>query len=118
MNEQDFENLKWLHVFKYVCILISTFALLIFAYAYFIITYLRVEILFSKYDLYSKSKVLVDVEEVKPYYLSLIEKVRSNSGERKFLSIDYVFFYVKNLFSGGSYFAVFSCKAEMVITEL
>ncbi|CAI8619710.1 unnamed protein product [Vicia faba] len=43
MNEQDFENLKWLHVF-------------------------------NKYDLYSKSKVLVDVEEVKPYYLSLIEK--------------------------------------------
>ncbi|GAV62169.1 DUF706 domain-containing protein [Cephalotus follicularis] len=29
---------------------------------------------FNKYDLYSKSKVLVDVEEVKPYYLSLIEK--------------------------------------------
>lgn len=118
MNEQDFENLKWLHVFKYAYILISTFALLIFAYAYYIITYLRVKILFSKYDLYSKSKVLVDVEEVKPYYLSLIEKVRSNSDERKFLSIDHVFFYVKNLFSLGSYFAVFSCKAEMVITEL
>lgn len=29
----------------------------------------------SKYDLYSKSKVRIDVEEVKPYYLSLIEKV-------------------------------------------
>ncbi|XP_010540994.1 PREDICTED: inositol oxygenase 2 [Tarenaya hassleriana] len=29
---------------------------------------------FNKYDLYSKSKVLVDVEEVKPYYLSLINK--------------------------------------------
>ncbi|XP_044464806.1 inositol oxygenase 2-like [Mangifera indica] len=29
---------------------------------------------FNKYDLYSKSKVLVDVEAVKPYYLSLIEK--------------------------------------------
>ncbi|XVF88668.1 hypothetical protein PTKIN_Ptkin19aG0068900 [Pterospermum kingtungense] len=29
---------------------------------------------FNKYDLYSKSKVLVDVEKVKPYYLSLIEK--------------------------------------------
>ncbi|KAJ0089648.1 hypothetical protein Patl1_13397 [Pistacia atlantica] len=28
----------------------------------------------NKYDLYSKSKVLVDVEAVKPYYLSLIEK--------------------------------------------
>ncbi|GLT61534.1 hypothetical protein SLA2020_342340 [Shorea laevis] len=30
--------------------------------------------IFNKYDLYSKSKVLIDVEEVKPYYLSLIEK--------------------------------------------
>ncbi|KAF6139921.1 hypothetical protein GIB67_033303 [Kingdonia uniflora] len=29
---------------------------------------------FNKYDLYSKSKVLVNQEEVKPYYLSLIEK--------------------------------------------
>ncbi|KAJ6861005.1 hypothetical protein NC651_037172 [Populus alba x Populus x berolinensis] len=32
--------------------------------------------IFNKYDLYSKSKVPVDVEKVKPYYLSLIEKVR------------------------------------------
>ncbi|TXG68775.1 hypothetical protein EZV62_003710 [Acer yangbiense] len=30
---------------------------------------------FNKYDLYSKSKVQIDVEKVKPYYLSLIEKV-------------------------------------------
>ncbi|XP_059641063.1 inositol oxygenase 1-like [Cornus florida] len=30
--------------------------------------------IFNKYDLYSKSKVRVDVEEVKPYYLSLIKK--------------------------------------------
>ncbi|XP_052287609.1 inositol oxygenase 1 isoform X2 [Citrus sinensis] len=30
--------------------------------------------IFSKYDLYSKSKVRIDVEKVKPYYLSLIEK--------------------------------------------
>ncbi|KAL2928799.1 Inositol oxygenase 4 [Bienertia sinuspersici] len=29
---------------------------------------------FNKYDLYSKSKVRIDVEEVKPYYLSLINK--------------------------------------------
>jgi inositol oxygenase len=29
----------------------------------------------SKYDLYSKSNVRIDVEEVKPYYMSLIEKV-------------------------------------------
>ncbi|RWV95922.1 hypothetical protein GW17_00041408 [Ensete ventricosum] len=43
MNEEDKENLKWLHIF-------------------------------NKYDLYSKSKVRVDVEKVKPYYMSLIEK--------------------------------------------
>ncbi|CAA0829199.1 Inositol oxygenase 4 [Striga hermonthica] len=30
--------------------------------------------IFNKYDLYSKSKIRVDVEKVKPYYLSLIEK--------------------------------------------
>ncbi|GKV11834.1 hypothetical protein SLEP1_g23053 [Rubroshorea leprosula] len=30
--------------------------------------------IFNKYDLYSKSKVLIDVEAAKPYYLSLIEK--------------------------------------------
>ncbi|XP_068466627.1 inositol oxygenase 2-like [Phaseolus vulgaris] len=45
MNEEDFETLKWLEVFKY-------------------------------YDLYSKSNVLVDVEKVKSYHISLIEKVR------------------------------------------
>lgn len=43
LNEEDKENLKWLHVF-------------------------------NKYDLYSKSKVRVDVEKVKPYYISLINK--------------------------------------------
>lgn len=32
----------------------------------------------SKYDLYSKSKVRIDVEKVKPYYLSLIEKVSTD----------------------------------------
>ncbi|KAJ4718266.1 Inositol oxygenase, partial [Melia azedarach] len=30
--------------------------------------------IFNKYDLYSKSKVRVDLEKVKPYYLSLINK--------------------------------------------
>lgn len=30
---------------------------------------------FNKYDLYSKSKVRINVKEVKPYYLSLISKV-------------------------------------------
>ncbi|KHN05317.1 Inositol oxygenase 1, partial [Glycine soja] len=43
MNDEDFENLKWLHIF-------------------------------NKYDLYSKSKIRIDVERVRPYYLSLIEK--------------------------------------------
>ncbi|RZC00841.1 Inositol oxygenase 1 isoform D [Glycine soja] len=43
LNDEDVENLKWLHIF-------------------------------NKYDLYSKSKVRIDVERVKPYYLSLIEK--------------------------------------------
>ncbi|URE14336.1 F-box protein [Musa troglodytarum] len=47
MNEEDQENLKWLHVF-------------------------------NKYDLYSKSKVRIDVEKVKPYYLSVNEKVQIN----------------------------------------
>ncbi|KAH0857085.1 hypothetical protein HID58_085346 [Brassica napus] len=31
-------------------------------------------LVFNKYDLYSKSKVQVDVEQVKPYYISLINK--------------------------------------------
>ncbi|GAB2298350.1 Inositol oxygenase 1 [Dionaea muscipula] len=30
--------------------------------------------IFNKYDLYSKSKVRISVDEVKPYYMSLIEK--------------------------------------------
>ncbi|KAI3458799.1 hypothetical protein Pfo_015462 [Paulownia fortunei] len=30
--------------------------------------------IFNKYDLYSKSKVKIDVDKVKPYYISLIEK--------------------------------------------
>lgn len=47
----------------------------------------------SKYDLYSKSKVLVDVEKVKPYYLSLIEKVIScGSSHLKFHLISLIFF--------------------------
>ncbi|CAL5360447.1 unnamed protein product [Camellia sinensis] len=33
--------------------------------------------IFNKYDLYSKNKVRIDVEKVKPYYLSLIEKVNT-----------------------------------------
>ncbi|KAI3472622.1 hypothetical protein Pfo_031233 [Paulownia fortunei] len=30
--------------------------------------------IFNKYDLYSKSKVKIDVDKVKPYYISLVEK--------------------------------------------
>lgn len=45
----------------------------------------------SKYDLYSKSKVRVDVEKVKPYYISLIEKV---STSRKLL---FPFFLVEKI---------------------
>ncbi|GAB4854352.1 Inositol oxygenase 1 [Ancistrocladus abbreviatus] len=30
--------------------------------------------IFNKYDLYSKSKIRVDVDQVKPYYMSLVEK--------------------------------------------
>ncbi|KAD5317405.1 hypothetical protein E3N88_17351 [Mikania micrantha] len=40
--------------------------------------------IFNKYDLYSKSKVRVDVEKVKPYYLSLIKK-KSSDGENSFV---------------------------------
>ena len=36
---------------------------------------MKIHLFCSKYDLYSKSKVRIDVEKVKPYYLSLIEKV-------------------------------------------
>ncbi|TKY60788.1 Inositol oxygenase 4 [Spatholobus suberectus] len=63
MNEEDIENLKWLKIFKYASSLTSVASHIIYN-----------TILYSKYDLYSKSKVLVDVEKVKPYYVSLIEK--------------------------------------------
>ncbi|XWS17360.1 hypothetical protein CRYUN_Cryun33cG0060600 [Craigia yunnanensis] len=43
LNEEDKENLKWLHIF-------------------------------NKYDLYSKSKEHQDLEKLKSYYLSLIDK--------------------------------------------
>ncbi|CAL5439212.1 unnamed protein product [Camellia sinensis] len=42
--------------------------------ALFIIVHHPIPLFLSKYDLYSKSKVRIDVEKVKPYYLSLIEK--------------------------------------------
>lgn len=44
-----------------------------------LIIQISVHLFCSKYDLYSKSKVRIDVEKVKPYYLSLINKVCSAS---------------------------------------
>lgn len=38
---------------------------------------------YSKYDLYSKSKAHVDVEAVKPYYQSLIQKVLQLTTKRQ-----------------------------------
>jgi len=73
MNEEDVENLKWLKVFKYVSIVLSCLHWSI-SLSYNVYNFVHYSSC-SKYDLYSKSKVLVDVEKVKPYYLSLIEKV-------------------------------------------
>ena len=36
----------------------------------------------SKFDLYSKSKTRVDVAELKPYYMGLINKVSAERGAR------------------------------------
>ncbi|EHA8589436.1 Inositol oxygenase 1 [Cocos nucifera] len=58
MNDEDRENLRWLHIFKCEQSTDNSFF----------------PTVCSKYDLYSKSKVRIDVEKVKPYYLSLIEK--------------------------------------------
>ncbi|KAG8495833.1 hypothetical protein CXB51_009447 [Gossypium anomalum] len=57
---------------------------------------------FNKYDLYSKSKLLVDVEKVKPYYESLIAKLSS------FYS-NFPFFPLSSMINSK----VFSSKAEM-----
>jgi len=79
MNEKDVENLKWLEVFKYISIILTIF--LFHYHNFFSLHNEPVNNIYncvhscSKYDLYSKSKVLVDVEKVKPYYMSLIEKV-------------------------------------------
>lgn len=69
-------------------------------------------ILCSKYDLYSKSKVLVDVEEVKPYYLSLIEKVGLNSYDLVNL-IDWFIYF--NYFSmwGSNFLIGFVCSISL-----
>jgi len=34
MNEEDFENLKWLHIFKYVCILVCNIFFIHFAHIF------------------------------------------------------------------------------------
>lgn len=61
----------------------------------------------SKYDLYSKSKVRVDVDQVKPYYISLIEKVR--------LNIPIIFFKTWVVFSCCDHFnAVLPTEAQLV----
>lgn len=63
----------------------------------------------SKYDLYSKSKVLVDVEKVKPYYLSLIEKVIScGSSHLKFHLISFFF-----LFPNQTRVLLFCCSTSL-----
>ncbi|KAL5767526.1 hypothetical protein ACOSQ2_014309 [Xanthoceras sorbifolium] len=73
MNEEDVWNLKWLQVFK----VLSTSALSDAplaspkTYCLFLINFPCT----AKFDIYSKSKVRIDVEKVKPYYLSLTEKV-------------------------------------------
>lgn len=77
MNEEDVENLKWLKIFKYVYVLTSIATYLCTSLATTVYITFNV-ILYSKYDLYSKSKVQVDIEKVKPYYLSLIKKVMLN----------------------------------------
>jgi len=76
MNEEDIENLKWLKIFRLSAALISIDNWVNIINTSFSTYYLTNNItLYSKYDLYSKSKVLVDIEKVKPYYMSLIEKV-------------------------------------------
>jgi inositol oxygenase len=72
MNDEDKENLKWLHVFKYVR---DTAIAAPLAYRFKPVRWCAV-FFCSKYDLYSKSSVRIDVEKVKPYYMSLIEKVQ------------------------------------------
>ncbi|KAL5845048.1 hypothetical protein ACOSQ4_011006 [Xanthoceras sorbifolium] len=72
INEDDVWNLKWLQVFKVFSTSALSDAPLVSpsTYCMFLINFPCT----AKYDLYSKSKVRIDVEEVKPYYLSLIEK--------------------------------------------
>ncbi|KAL5779730.1 hypothetical protein ACOSQ2_010467 [Xanthoceras sorbifolium] len=72
MNEEDVWYLKWLQVFKVLFKNALSDAPLVSpsTYCLFLINFPCI----AKYDLYNKSKVRIDVEEVKPYYLSLIKK--------------------------------------------
>ena len=85
-------------------------------------------ILHSKYDLYSKSKVRIDVEKVKPYYLSLIDKVSlfHNHSSKVFFPNDAHFIkshtmwfnlYATNYNNGGGFLAVFPGEATMVKSQ-
>ncbi|PPR80247.1 hypothetical protein GOBAR_AA40469 [Gossypium barbadense] len=70
INEEDIENLKWLKIFNFRC----------GAYMHLMneedIENLKWLKIFNKFDLYSKSKVHIRVEKVKPYYLYLINKLK------------------------------------------
>ncbi|CAL9085279.1 unnamed protein product, partial [Musa textilis] len=66
----------------------------------------------SKYDLYSKSKVKINLEEVKPYYLSLSDKVKwMTSDVAHHCSLQRDRPMTDSIISSG---AVLSGKAEMV----
>lgn len=69
----------------------------------------------SKYDLYSKSKVQVDVEKVKPYYLSLIEKVAITT--RITGSSNFLFHFLILTKLSGYNCVVFPCQAQVVNSE-
>jgi len=115
MNEEDVENLKWLEVFKYVSIILTI--CLFHCHNLFSLHNEPVNNIYnfvhscSKYDLYSKSKVLVDVEKVKPYYMSLIEKVNILFYFIVTVLVD-VYLYVGFLFSLNlaTCIAVFPCQ--------
>lgn len=98
MNDEDAENLKWLQIFKSVFCFNNNFPNFIFKicevllvnYTPYLLIYFMFACIYSKYDLYSKSKVRVDVEKVKPYYQSLINKVRILL-QQKFVKLTKVF---------------------------
>ena len=73
----------------------------------------------SKYDLYSKSNVHIDVEKVKPYYESLIKKVCTSAKFCASVILNTFFFFTKiGFFFSFFLFAVLPRKAQMVILEV